>query len=40
LAYAILIGLRTAAYFDRKLDLPEARRLFREAIIRLARRSR
>tara|TARA_B100001964_G_scaffold37865_1_gene41208 strand:+ start:635 stop:1252 length:618 start_codon:yes stop_codon:yes gene_type:complete len=40
LAYAILIGLRTAAYFDRKLELPEARRLFREAIIRLARRPR
>ena len=39
LAYAILIGLRTAAYFDRKLELPEARRLFREAIIMLARRS-
>lgn len=36
LAYAILIGLRTAAYFDKKLQLNEARRLFNEAIVGLA----
>lgn len=36
LAYAILIGLRTATYFDRRLQLTQARRLFQDAIIRLA----
>lgn len=37
LAYAILIGLRTAAYFDKRLQLTQARRLFNDAIIQLAR---
>lgn len=37
LAYAILIGLRTAAYFDKKLQLTQARRLFNEAIVGLAK---
>ena len=37
LAYAILIGLRTAAYFERTLQLTQARRLFNDAIIGLAR---
>lgn len=36
IAYAILIGLRTAAYFEKQLDLPQARRLFRDSIINLA----
>jgi len=36
IAYAILIGLRTAAYFDRQLELPQARRLFHDSIMRLA----
>jgi len=36
LAYAILIGLRTAAYFDRRLQLTQARRLFHDSIIGLA----
>ena len=36
LAYATLIGLRTAAYFDRKLELPQAGRLFHDSIIGLA----
>lgn len=36
IAYAILIGLRTAAYFEKNMDLSQARRLFREAIISLA----
>jgi AcrR family transcriptional regulator len=39
LSYAILIGLRTASYFDPKLELPQARRLFRDSIIRLAKRA-
>ena len=36
LAYAMLIGLRTAVYFDQDIDLPRARRLFRTSIIKLA----
>lgn len=35
-AYALLIGLRTAAYFDGRLDLPEARRLFHAGVLKLA----
>ena len=35
-AYAILIGLRTAAYFDQRLGLPQARRLFRAEMSTLA----
>lgn len=38
LAYAVLIGLRTAAYFEQEVDLPKARRLFHDSIIRLAER--
>lgn len=37
IAYAVLIGLRTAAYFETELDLPKARRLFHDSIIRLSR---
>ena len=37
IAYAVLIGLRTAAYFEKELDLPKARRLFHDSIIRLSR---
>lgn len=36
IAYSLLIGLRTAAYFDRRMDLPTARRLFNEEMISLA----
>ncbi len=36
IAYSLLIGLRTAAYFDDRLDLPEALRLFRTEIESLA----
>lgn len=36
IAYAILIGLRTAAYFDQEVELPKARRLFHDSILRLA----
>lgn len=39
LAYAILIGLRTASYFDKNLKLSEARRLFHDTIVRLAEAS-
>jgi AcrR family transcriptional regulator len=35
-AYAMLIGLRTAVYFDRRIGLPRARRLFRASILNLA----
>jgi AcrR family transcriptional regulator len=35
-AYALLIGLRTAAYFDGRLDLPQARRLFHAEVLDLA----
>lgn len=37
LAYAILIGLRTATYFDKRLQLTQARRLFHDSITQLAR---
>lgn len=36
LAYAILIGLRTAAYFDQRLKLPQALRLFHTEVSNLA----
>ncbi len=36
LAYAMLIGLRTAVYFDQRIGLPRARRLFRASILNLA----
>jgi len=36
ISYAMLIGLRTAAYFDRKLELPRARRLFYDEMLNLA----
>jgi len=35
-AYAMLIGLRTAVYFDERIDLPSARRLFHTSILSLA----
>ena len=35
-AYAMLIGLRTAVYFDERVDLPRARGLFRASILNLA----
>lgn len=36
ISYALLIGLRTAAYFDRRLGLPRARNLFHGEILNLA----
>jgi len=36
ISYAILIGLRTAAYFDERLGLPRARRLFYDEMLNLA----
>lgn len=39
-AYAMLIGLRTAAYFDARLALPQARRLFRTQVRNLAQGGR
>jgi AcrR family transcriptional regulator len=36
LAYALLIGLRTAVYFDQCIDLPRARCLFKKSILDLA----
>lgn len=36
LAYAMLIGLRTAVYFDERIGLPQASRLFRTSILNLA----
>ena len=36
LSYAILIGLRTAAYFDKRLGLPRARKLFYVEMMSLA----
>jgi AcrR family transcriptional regulator len=36
ISYAVLIGLRTAAYFDRQLGLPRARRLFHNEMLNLA----
>jgi hypothetical protein len=35
-AYAMLIGLRTAVYFDERIDLPRARSLFHTSIMNLA----
>ena len=36
LAYALLMGLLTAAYFDERLSLPQAQRLFRSSMLNLA----
>jgi AcrR family transcriptional regulator len=36
IGYALLIGLRTAAYFDKRLKLKTARRLFHEELKKLA----
>jgi AcrR family transcriptional regulator len=36
IVYAMLIGLRTAAYFDDRLDLSQARRLFHSGVLKLA----
>ena len=36
LAYAMLIGLRTAVFFDERLKLPKARRLFRSSMLDIA----
>jgi len=36
IAYAMLIGLRTAVYFDDNLTLPEALRLFRTTMLNLS----
>jgi AcrR family transcriptional regulator len=36
ISYAMLIGLRTAAYFDRQLGLPRARTLFHHQMLNLA----
>ena len=36
IAYAMLIGLRTAVYFDDKVELPAAHRLFRNTMLTLA----
>ncbi len=36
ISYAMLIGLRTAAYFDKRLGLPRARRLFHNQVLNLA----
>ena len=35
-AYATLIGLRAAVYFDDSFELPDGHRLFREAMLRIA----
>ena len=35
-SYAMLIGLRTAAYFDKRLGLPRARSLFHDQMLNLA----
>lgn len=37
IAYAMLVGLRTAAYFDERLGPRHARRLFHEAMLDLAK---
>lgn len=37
IAYAILIGLRTAAYFDQRLELTRALRLFHTEMLNLAK---
>ena len=36
IAYSMLIGLLTVAFFDQRLGLPKARRLFRAEMLRLA----
>lgn len=36
IAYAMLLGLRSAVYFDENLDLPHACRLFQSAVLRMA----
>ena len=36
LSYAMLIGLRTAAYFDKRLGIPKARQLFRNEMMNMA----
>jgi len=36
ISYAMLIGLRTAAYFDKQLGLPRAHRLFCDEMLNLA----
>ncbi len=36
ISYAMLIGLRTAAYFDKRLGLPRARGLFHSEMLNLA----
>jgi AcrR family transcriptional regulator len=36
ISYAMLIGLRTAAYFDKRLGLPKARKLFHKQMLNLA----
>jgi AcrR family transcriptional regulator len=36
ISYAMLIGLRTAAYFDKRLGLPRARKLFHSEMLSLA----
>lgn len=36
IGYSLLIGLRTAAYFDRQLKLSRAQRLFRDELTNLA----
>jgi AcrR family transcriptional regulator len=36
ISYAMLIGLRTAAYFDKRLSLSRARRLFHNQVMTLA----
>ncbi len=36
IAYALLIGLRTATFFDQRLSLSNARRLFRDGVMRQA----
>jgi len=35
-AYAMLIGLRTAVFFDARLELPEAHRLFHSSMMNIA----
>ncbi len=35
-SYALLIGLRTAVYFDEKFELPQARMLFHDQMLKLA----
>ena len=36
IAYAMLIGLRTAAYFDKRLEISQALRLYRSEMLNLA----